>query len=209
MFDAHSHLVNTNSIVCTAVPELLQGSCFAKAVGLLPFYYDEQNLAILEKLICENETLLIGEVGLDRRAKMSLDEQEVYLSRIFEMALKYKRAVILHCVGADGRMLKLIKKYKELKFLYHGFNGSYEMAKELVRLNVYLSIRPGFSTTRVLEDKSLMSFLLVESDYDGQSKEEYEQVLKAHYQKVATTMGLSVEELERQNYERGKIFTNQ
>lgn len=83
----------------------------------------------------------IGEIGLDYYYAdlCPKDKQkEVFIAQL-EIAKKLDLPVIIHDRDAHGDTLEILKKYKP-KGVLHCFSGSVEMAKEVVKLGMYLGI---------------------------------------------------------------------
>ena len=67
----------------------------------------------LENLLTNNSQYMIGEIGLDKY-KPNMDIQMQIFEKQFNIAIKHKRTVVIHCVGAWDKMLHILKKYKQL-----------------------------------------------------------------------------------------------
>ena len=61
----------------------------------------------------------------------------------YQIAIKLKRSVFLHCVGAWDKILHILKQYKKSELptiVAHGFNGSVEILDTLINNgNVFIS----------------------------------------------------------------------
>lgn len=207
MFDAHSHFPSPDAIVCSQNLTPPPGPSLFGAVGLLPQDYREDNERKLGDLLRGGQFLL-GEVGLDRRFEKTvpLREQEKNLRRLFALAREYGRPVILHCVRCDGLLLELLGKFPDLKFLWHGFNGSRETAMQLKKLGVLISIRPGFKPEVGEFIRQNPGDFVLESDYTGTDALEYNEILRSHYEKVCTMVGTETADLEEHCRDIGKVF---
>ncbi len=93
-----------------------------------------KELADIQKVVA------IGEIGLDYYYDLSpRDIQlEVFSSQI-EIALEMDMPVIIHDRDAHRDCLETVKKYPGLKGVFHCYSGSAEMAKEIVKLGMYIS----------------------------------------------------------------------
>lgn len=99
---------------------------------------DEQ-LAQLDLLA--GEAVAIGEIGLDRQVA-DLNRQEACLREQLRIARRHGLPVLIHCRGAIGRMLAVLKEEgsDQIGGIMHAFSGSLESAREFVRLGFAISI---------------------------------------------------------------------
>lgn len=111
------------------------------AVGMHPENIDNPyELSEIEQLLSHKKCVAIGEIGLDyywRQDNKGL-QKEIFIKQL-ELSLKYNMPVIIHDREAHGDTLDIIKKYKP-KGVLHSFSGSIEMAKELLKLGMYIGI---------------------------------------------------------------------
>jgi TatD DNase family protein len=116
----------------------------------------------------------IGEIGLDKspRCKASLTEQEAAFAWQLDLAREGNRPVSIHCVHAWEELFRALRGREGQRLLFHGFAASGEIARELVRRGVHLSI--GGALLRMPSGKAhallaeIPSGLLhFESDYAG------------------------------------------
>ncbi len=100
----------------------------------------ESDLAEIEKLYKNNRVVAVGEIGLDYHYDFSPRERQL---EIFEkqliLAKKLKLPVIIHDREAHEDTMNLLKKYRP-EGVVHCFSGSAEMAKEIVKLGMYIGI---------------------------------------------------------------------
>lgn len=82
----------------------------------------------------------IGEIGLDYHW-MAVDKQTQrdFFTRQIELAKSLELPVIVHDREAHGDTLEILKS-TEPKGVLHCFSGSKEMAKEIIRLGMYIGI---------------------------------------------------------------------
>ncbi len=113
------------------------------AVGVHAHEADEATEDDLEKIkkLYENEKVVaVGEIGLDYHYDFS--PREIQLE-IFEkqlaLAAELDLPVIVHDREAHEDTMNLLKKYKP-KGVVHCFSGSAEMAKEIIKLGMYIGI---------------------------------------------------------------------
>lgn len=94
----------------------------------------------LENLLKANPQYMVGEIGLDKY-KPDIEKQIDVFVKQFDTAIKLKRIVFLHCVGAWDKILHILKQYKDLPIIVaHDFNGNNDIVQNLLRYeNVYFS----------------------------------------------------------------------
>jgi len=115
------------------------------AVGVHPHdTKDWQNSIVseIEELAKHEKIVAIGEIGLDYFYDFSpKDKQMEAFKAQLDLALKINKPVIIHTRDADDDMMSVIRSYKDtsLKAQFHCFNGTLQNAKELVRLNHFIS----------------------------------------------------------------------
>jgi TatD DNase family protein len=200
MFDAHCHLpvlVDGVGIVNTSKRDEWQDlatlpSSFVPSVGLLPPYTDT-DIASFFRFLDGHPGYAIGEVGLDRRFP-DRERQEKFLGETIAYATREKRLVTLHCVREDGAMLSLLDG--QTRFLWHGYTGSVESAREAVRKGVTLSLGMRVEKSRLwdrLDEIADIPFLL-ESDRSMDEDSQHE--LECFAERVAKRLSISAERLE-------------
>ncbi|CAG8573414.1 9386_t:CDS:2 [Cetraspora pellucida] len=104
-----------------------KGSINCNIEPLLPFLPPPKPFNVwfdkLENLIKINKSALIGEVGLDKSARLTdpktqslskvqttIQHQIAILEKQLDLAAKYNRAVSLHCVQATGQIIELLDR---------------------------------------------------------------------------------------------------
>ena len=126
------------------------------SVGIYP-----ENIKELEsdkeklfELASRDKVVAIGEIGLQYTENMPDKEiqKEGFLNQI-AIAYELNLPIVIHCRDAYGDMLEILKKNKSLlKYggTMHCFGGSLEVAEELIKLGLYLSVG-GVSTFKNAE----------------------------------------------------------
>ena len=167
MFDSHAHHGDTgykNAFVCTSsIPSIdealpLKSYSFF-AIGHLPGS-KLVNLENAENLISSGFHL--GEVGLDRRFD-DLNKQIEELNILLDISKGYDRCTVFHSVGHIEKLLEIIKERNIKKFIFHGFTGSYEIAKRIISLGGLISINNRVEKTKSFEKIISLPFV-TESD---------------------------------------------
>lgn len=100
---------------------------------------DYEQLTAWSKL---TKVVAIGEIGLDYYYDFSpRDLQRTVFIRQLDVARQMDMPFIIHDRDAHGDILEILKKEaKGLKGVLHCFSGSLEMAKEVIKLGLYISI---------------------------------------------------------------------
>ena len=98
------------------------------------------DLRIIKEYAKDKKCVAIGEIGLDYHWMSSAKEvqQEFFRTQI-ELAKEMDLPVIVHDREAHGDTLDILKDTKP-KGVVHCFSGSKEMAKEIIRLGMYIGL---------------------------------------------------------------------
>lgn len=95
---------------------------------------------VLRALLQAPKTVAVGEIGLDYHYEKETREEQLLL---FEMQLRVAKElhlpVIVHDREAHEDTLRLLKQYKPAGVV-HCFSGSVEMAKEILKLDMYIGL---------------------------------------------------------------------
>lgn len=162
--------------VCHAHP----GYCYP-AFGLHPEDVKadwQEQLAIVEQAIRahKDELVAIGEIGLDYYwDKTYKEEQKEVLRRQLLLACELDLPVILHNREATEDILSIVKEIvnrpssnRQLKGVFHCFNGSRETVEEILKMGFYVGIGGvlTFKNSKLAEklDVVPMDRLLLETD---------------------------------------------
>lgn len=123
----------------------LNNNLFMPALGIHPWFVDEhtfEDLELLEKYLQKHQNVAIGEIGLDKVIKPNnelwMKQCNFFENQLF-LAKKFNRSVSLHNRKNWPEFLFLLKKYQPLGVI-HGFSASFEIAKNLLDLNLKIGI---------------------------------------------------------------------
>lgn len=167
----------------------------------------EESFKIIEENLNNPKIVGIGEVGLDYYwDKTHIEEQKQLFIRQIELAQKYNKTVVVHSRDAIEDTLSIVKQYPDVKFVFHCFGSSLEIAKELVKRNIRLGIggvvtfKNGVKLKEVVEGIDL-EYLLLETDspyltpepYRGKRNEPSNTLYVA--QKIAEIKGIEVDKV--------------
>jgi TatD DNase family protein len=157
----HSHrkpqleeeFVIRNAFLSSNVASLVQLP-YAISAGLHPWHIRNVNTTQLTDMLIEQATLrnvlAIGEIGLDKAIDIPMIDQVKVFEAQFQVARALQKPVILHTVRAYNEMIPYLKKTK-VPFIFHGFSGNAQQAKELIKQGAVLSFGKGLWQEKVNE----------------------------------------------------------
>ena len=147
---------------------------FYPTAGLHPSEASEnylEDLKYLEKFILENKVYAIGECGLDYHwVSDNKDLQKALFKGQLDLAVKYNLPIIVHMRDATLDTYETMKSYAgKIKGVMHCYSGSLEMAKEFIKLGLYISLGGPVTFKNAKESKRVaqeipLEKLLVETD---------------------------------------------
>ena len=98
------------------------------------------DLAFVDALAAREKCVAIGEIGLDYHWMSSTKEvQKEFFCAQIELAKRRNMPVIVHDREAHGDTLGILQKLKP-KGVLHCFSGSVEMAREIIKLGMYIGL---------------------------------------------------------------------
>lgn len=119
-------------------------SCIYAAVGIHPHDAAKAQAGDYEQLADwsgKPKVVAIGEIGLDYYYDLSPREiqQQVFIRQL-DVARQCHKPVIIHDRDAHGDLMAILKKEAQgLSGVLHCYSGSWEMAKEVLKLGFYIS----------------------------------------------------------------------
>ncbi|OQR94277.1 hypothetical protein ACHHYP_01537 [Achlya hypogyna] len=186
------------------------------AFGVHPWYAGDVSptyLSTLEDTLKLYPNASVGEIGLcksKRGAAVPMTIQEARFREQLQLAGRLKRPVVVHCVGAYGKVLDIVNAASLARpVVLHSFSGAAEMVHSFCRLRgacVYFSI----NTKMFTHDKALkmlqvipLDRLLLETDAPDQLPPQHlpgvttnePMLLPSAAAALATTLGISSKEL--------------
>jgi TatD DNase family protein len=176
------------------------------SVGFHPYNVgkvDEEETLNKVRLSTENPNVFaIGEIGLDRSIDAPFDAQMRVFRRQVEIAEFADMPVILHVVRAFNEMVEFMKRARPaVPMIIHGYNGSREMAEELVKAGFLVSFGEAIAREHSKIVEALLSLpldkLFLETD-------EGDLDIREIYQAAAEIKGISVDQLRLQVVENAK-----
>lgn len=146
-FNLHTHQFTNQSDVLELVnqyPKDFDASIPFYSIGIHPWYIDEsrldEDLKIIEEKLQTQNCLAIGECGLDKRIEVPFDLQVSVFEKQLELAEKFKKPVVIHCVAAFQEVMEIKKKMKiNVPMIIHGFSKNSQLAEQLITAGFYLS----------------------------------------------------------------------
>ncbi|MCZ2140488.1 MAG: TatD family hydrolase [Bacteroidia bacterium] len=145
----HSHkkpalpneFVIRNAYLSNSISRIVQLP-YAISVGLHPWHIKQQTPKELSELLLEYATLrnvlAIGEIGIDKAIETPVAIQLKLFEVQYQVARALQKPVLLHTVKAYNEMIPFLKKTK-VPFIFHGFSGNVQQAKELIKHGAILS----------------------------------------------------------------------
>lgn len=123
------------------------------SVGIHPWHADnfmEKQLVNIEKWSADQRLVAIGECGLDKNSKASIEKQLLAFSKQIELSERIQKPLIIHCVGHFNELFELKKTIKPQQlWIIHGFRGKPELAKQLIKSGCALSFGEHFNPESV------------------------------------------------------------
>ncbi len=100
----------------------------------------EGYISVLKKLCMSEKCVAVGEIGLDYHYDFSpRDVQLKFFEEQIILANELNLPIIVHDREAHEDTMNLLKKHKP-KGVVHCFSGSVEMAKEVIKLGMYIGL---------------------------------------------------------------------
>lgn len=110
------------------------------AVGIHPENIGGGTVNEIRTLVKHKKCVAIGEIGLDYYwVSDNKEQQKELFSQQLDLANEINKPVMIHDRDAHSDTLELLKKHRP-KGVVHSFSGSTEMAKEILKLGMYIGI---------------------------------------------------------------------
>ena len=168
---------------------------------------EDNDLSWIYELAKDKKVVAIGEIGLDYYWDKSYNDLQIeWFIKQIEIAKELDLPIIVHCRDASQDCFDIVKEHGSGKGVIHCYSGSFEMAKEYIKLGYYLGIGGvvTFKNSHLGEtiERIGIGHLVSETDapylapvpYRGKTNEPayiYEIV-----QKISEVVGLNFEEVE-------------
>ncbi|NLT22197.1 MAG: TatD family hydrolase [Syntrophorhabdus sp.] len=111
------------------------------AFGVHPWYLEDGALDELGGYLDAEETVAVGEIGLDLAPGMApVEVQERAFVAQLDMAAGRGLPVLVHCRKAHERMLDILRDYRgRVTVVLHSFSGSAEVMERFLEIGCYVS----------------------------------------------------------------------
>lgn len=123
------------------------------SVGIHPWEIKKQDsttLDLFKKISSDSRIVAIGECGLDKNIKISLDKQLDLFEKQIIISETLKKPLIVHCVGYYNELMEVKKNIKPLqKWIVHGFRGKPQLAQQLLKTAISVSFGENFNPESV------------------------------------------------------------
>ena len=147
--DLHTHRVNRNgniqvlNVFAQDLPIDDPDNFFS--AGLHPWHIATVNLEecfrAIDQAAMQKDMLAVGECGLDRLISADFAFQEWCFKQQIQIAEKYGKPLIIHCVRAYSDILKQKKESKSgLPWIIHGYRGNLQTTLSLIKQDFYFSV---------------------------------------------------------------------
>jgi TatD DNase family protein len=190
------------------------------AIGIHPNEINtanDQHFCLLKKYIKHPKVVAIGEIGLDYHYDKNQSEEQIkWFEKQLHLAEYENMPVIIHSRDATKDTIDILKKY-QLKGIIHSFSGSYETAKEYIKMGYLLGINGviTFKNSNLKEviKKVSLEYIVLETDAPYLTPEPYRGKINhpKHIKEIAEFIsdlkGISAKELgEITNKNLRRIF---
>ena len=176
----------------------------------------EGDLERIEALCTQDKCVAIGEIGLDYYwDDTRKEEQKALFIRQIELALQKELPVIVHDREAHGDCLDIVRRYRELRGVFHCYSGSAEMAEELLWRGWYLGFDGPVTYKNARKTLEVLAVcpldrLLIETDspylspVPQRGKRNDSRNLSYIVERIAEIKGCSSQEVEAAALENGR-----
>lgn len=177
--------------------------------GIHPWWLNHNtNFEKLESLLKDNKIVAIGETGIDRNHKETIDLQLDSFEHHILFSEQYRKPLIIHNVKATADILRLHKKHQPTQtWIIHGFNGTSQEVQQLTERGICLSVGESLFYPNRKITTSISSIpldqLFLETDVS-------EKTIQEIYEKAAELLNLPVEMLKERifaNFAQLKLIT--
>lgn len=180
----------------------------------------EEAVAEIKALILdrENKCVALGEIGLDYHYENTDKEKQLrYFELQMELARELNIPVVIHDRDSHEDVMRVIRRYPDVKGVLHSFSGSAEMAKELVRLGYMISFSGTLTFKNARRPKEVAAILpreniMIETDapylspHPERGQLNHSGKLVYTNAALAEILGISPEECARITEENAKRF---
>jgi len=176
------------------------------SVGFHPYNVgkvnEEETLEKVKQATKHPRVYAVGEIGLDKSIEAPFEDQMRIFEKQVEIAESANLPVVLHVVRAFNEIIGFAKSHQPVvSMIIHGYNGSAEMAEDLVKAGFLLSFGESIASEH---SKSVEALLKVPVEKLFLETDEGLLDIREIYQAAAEVKGVSVDRLRVQIYENAR-----
>jgi len=123
------------------------------SVGIHPWNADDkvtESLQNIEKWIADERFVAIGECGLDKNSKVSIEKQVTVFEQQISLSEKHKKPMIIHCVSCYNELFEIKKRINPHQlWIIHGLRAKPELVKQALKAGFGLSFGEFFNKESV------------------------------------------------------------
>lgn len=148
--DLHTHSASSDDNVVSVVNlAAAEKPCTdgLHSIGIHPWRLDDSSFdadrafAALEPLLADRRIVALGETGLDRAHRATLERQTALFERHIALSESAKLPVIIHNVHCTNDLMALRKRFSPSQlWVVHGFAGGLDEARQLIDHGFMLSV---------------------------------------------------------------------
>jgi len=180
----------------------------------------DDDISLLEEMTRHEKVVAIGEIGLDYYwDEPEREIQKEWFLKQLLLAKKLNMPYIVHDRDAHADTLEIIKRCDYTNGVMHCFSGSAQMAQEVVKMGMYVSLSGTvtFKNAKAVKEVAKVvpiERLLIETDSPYLTPEPFRgqrnntAYVKYTAEEIAKIRGLSFEDVARITMENGKRFYN-
>ncbi len=170
------------------------------SVGLHPWYINEHSLEHeinrVHSAVKSSAVVAIGEIGLDAKIQVPASLQSKAFMMQLDIAGETLKPVIIHCVKAYNELLSIRKNAdRKIPWIIHWFNGSRQMAGDLIGKNCYLSF--GYALFQE-NSKAFSAFKTLPHDRIFLETDDVGISIKEVYEKASGLLNITTDKLREQ-----------
>lgn len=209
--DFHTHRLKPDQSIqlinCFAQDLPLSDEENLYSVGFHPWHLESVEihdcLQAMERTMNLPNVVAVGECGIDRAIDTEVVWQEHYFWKQAEMAKKYSKPMIIHCVRAYPEVIRMKNKVNpSLPWIIHGFRANEQTAASLIKNGFYISVG-GKLMDDPMKSKAFsripLERLLLETDDTHDS-------IHAIYEQAARLFNIQVEDLQERILANFKVI---
>lgn len=161
----------------------------------------EKSIERVRTKAAKPEVVAIGEAGLDKLRGADISIQLDLFTKQIEISETTEKPLIIHCVKYVDEILELRRKMRpKQKWILHGYRNKVEQAKTFHSHGIDVSFGK-YHNERALHTAYKLGCLWLETD-------ESDLDIRTHYQNVANVLGIDVEELKLNIYNRASWLSS-